>query len=637
LSPLGLRLATRPTLAFRRPPALRSARRKPLLREAIGSMTQVKERTHMRSSAWTIGVCLAATLSLAVAACGGGGSSSDKGTSQGKTGTPSSAAKPGGKLTVVSVGDVLHADCGQAYYQYDYFFCYATQRPLYSYKPTDGVHMVPDLASAPPQVSSDGLTVTVKIRSGVKFSPPVNREVTSKDVKYAIERMFFDTVQTGYATLYFNDIKGAKAGVKPGTKISGIATPDDRTVVFHLTKSTAGVLAGGALALPGTSPVPREWAAKFDKKTPTTYGENQVATGPYMVANNAQGKAIGWQPGKSLHLVRNPNWDKSTDYKPAFVDEIVALQGNDDTTVASRRILSGQSMVNGDWSPGPSTLKEASSNNKDQLVLVPAASIRYVAINTTVKPFDDVNVRKAVSAAMDRNALRLARGGPLTGYIATHYLAPGINGFDQAGGMQGPGADFLNTTGEPNMPLAAEYLKKAGYSSGKYTGGESVLMVGSNEGTAANVSEIVKANFEKLGFKVILRLVTTPVMYGKYCQSPPAQVAVCPNMAWGKDFADGQTLLDPLYNGNNILKQANNNVSQLNVPAINDAMEKATLVTAPSDRGNAWADIDKDIVQEAPAVPWLWDKQASIESANVRGVVSSFNTMWDPSWTSIKR
>jgi len=496
--------------------------------------------------------------------------------------------------------------------------------------------MVPDLAAAPPDVSADGKTVTVKIRPNVKFSPPVNRVVTSKDVKYAVERMFFNTVQTGYATIYFNDIRGAKAGVKPGTKISGIATPDDQTIVFHLTKSTAGVLASGALALPGTSPVPEQWAAKFDKNTPTTYGENQVATGPYMIKNTPAGKSVGWQPGKSLDLVRNPNWDKATDFRPAYLDEVLALGGNDDTTVASRRILSGQSMVSGDWSPGPSTLKTASAHNKSQLAIVPTASIRYVAMNTTVKPFDNLNVRKAVSAAMDRNALRLARGGPLIGDIATHYLAPGINGFDTAGGLKGPGADFLNSTGAPDLKLAASYMQKAGYSSGRYTGGGTVLMVGSNEGTAANVAEVVKANFEKLGFKVTLRLVTTPVMYGKFCQSPAAQVAVCPNMAWGKDFADGQTLLDPLYNGNNILKQANNNVSQLDVPAINDASEKAKLVTDPAQRGTAWADVDKLITDQAPAVPWLWDKQASVQSANVNGVISGFNNMYDPSWVSLK-
>ena len=96
--------------------------------------------------------------------------------------------------------------------------------------------MVPDLAEALPEVSEDGKTVTVKIKQGVKFSPPVDREVTSKDVKYGIERMFFSTVATGYA-FYFEDIVGAEPGAKPGTKIEGIETPDDQTIVFKLSKA----------------------------------------------------------------------------------------------------------------------------------------------------------------------------------------------------------------------------------------------------------------------------------------------------------------------------------------------------------------------------------------------------------------
>jgi peptide/nickel transport system substrate-binding protein len=295
-------------------------------------------------------------------------------------------------------------------------------------------------------------------------------------------------------------------------------------------------------------------------------------------------------------------------------------------------------MISGDFQLPATILAQVSRNSaqKAQMVITPPTGrFRYIALNNRVKPFDNINVRKAISAAFDRNALRQAFGGPLTGEIPTHWIPPGQPGFDEAGGNAGPGVDFLAKP-EGDMQLAMEYMKKAGYPSGKYTGGETVLMVGSNEGTAANVAEIVKSNFEKLGFKVTLRLVTTPVMYGKYCQNPSAKVAVCPNMAWGKDFADGLTMLDPLYNGDNILKQANNNVSMLDVPAINDAMAKAKLVSNLGERGAAWAAIDKQIVDEAPAIPWLWDRQASIQSPNVNGVISSFNTEWDPSWTSIK-
>src|SRR5262245_22507226 len=326
----------------------------------------------MRRSARALAVAAMAALSLTVAACGSSGSDNGNSNSGSKTGNQQSGTpKPGGKLTVLWSNDVDYIDCGATYYQMGQFICYATQRPLYAYKPDDATTLVPDMAASAPQVSADAKTVTVKLRDNVKFSPPVNRVVTSKDVKYAIERGFFNTVNNGYAGAYFGDIEGAKTGVKPGTTIKGIETPDDTTLVLHLTKPTAGVLAAGALALHLTAPVPEEYAAKFDKENPSAYGENQVATGPYMIQNDASGKAIGYQPGKRIHLVRNPSWDKSTDFRPAYLDEIDNLEGNDDTGVASRQILTGKSMINGDFSVPPEQLKQASTQYMDQLQLVP--------------------------------------------------------------------------------------------------------------------------------------------------------------------------------------------------------------------------------------------------------------------------
>jgi peptide/nickel transport system substrate-binding protein len=589
----------------------------------------------MRRSAWTLAVAAMAALSLGVAACGS--SSSDNNNSGSKTGTQQSGTpKPGGKLTVLWSNDVDYIDCGATYYQMGQFICYGTERPLYAYKPDDATTLIPDMASAAPEVSADAKTVTVKIRDNVKFSPPVNRVVTSKDVKYAIERGFFNTVNNGYAGAYFGNLEGAKTGVKPGTTIKGIETPDDTTVVLHLTKPTAGVLAAGALALHLTAPVPEEYAAKFDKENPSTYGENQVATGPYMIENNAAGKAIGYQPGKRIHLVRNPNWDKSTDFRPAYLDEIDNLEGNDDTGVASRQILTGKSMINGDFSVPPEQLKQASTQYKDQLQLVPSGGGRWISMNMTQKPFDDINIRKAVIAGFDRNALRLARGGALIGDMPTHYIPPGMAGFDQAGGLKGFGLDFMNTTGAPNPALSAEYFKKAGMASGKYEGNDEVLMVGDNSGVATKVAELAKTNFEQLGFKVKLRLVEHNVMYTKYCNSPAADVAVCPNVGWLKDFADAQTLLDPTFNGKNIIPSNNSNWSQLNDPAINDAMEKAEIIAKPEERATAWANIDKMITEQAPAIAYVWDKNTEIRSANVNGVATLNYGLWDISFTSLK-
>jgi peptide/nickel transport system substrate-binding protein len=581
------------------------------------------------------GALLALALAGAVLTGCGGGSSGSSSEKPSGVGAPVEG-KTGGKLTVLWTDDVDNIDCGISYYQMGYMVCYATQRPLYSWKPEDGQTPVPDLATADPQVSSDGKTVTVKIRTGVKFSPPVNREVTSKDVKYAIERGFFNTVQNGYAGAYFGDVIGVKVGAKPGTRISGIETPDNQTIVFHLKRGTGGVLAG-ALALPISAPVPEEYAKKFDAKQPSLYGQNQVATGPYMIENNASGKAVGYEAGRSIKLVRNRNWDKSTDYKPAYLDEIDMPQGNDDTTVASRRVVQGSHMLTGDFSPPPAVLAQVvrNSSQKDRLLLFPGGSIRWVSMNSTVKPFDNINVRKAVIAGFDRNAMRLVRGGELVGDIPTHQIPPGIPGFDEAGGMKGPGLDFMSHP-SGDMALAAEYFKKAGYPSGKYTGGKELLMVGTSEGVAQKAAEVAKENFEKMGFKIRLRLVTQDAMYTRFCNSPPANVAICPNVSWGKDFADAQTILDPTFNGKNIVQAGNSNWPELDDPKINAAMDKAELLTDPKQRAEAWGKIDDMVTAAAPAVPWIWDKQALMRSADVNGAVSEFNSMWDLTWTSLK-
>src|SRR5215207_548747 len=133
-----------------------------------------------------------AALALVVSACGGdddsgsGGSSGGGNVAQQETG----GGKTGGVLRQLGASDVDYLDPGHTYYTGGYQVAYATHRALYAFKPDNATEPVPDLAADKPQISEDLKKVTVKIKPGVKFSPPVNREVTSKDVKYAFERFF---------------------------------------------------------------------------------------------------------------------------------------------------------------------------------------------------------------------------------------------------------------------------------------------------------------------------------------------------------------------------------------------------------------------------------------------------------------
>ena len=573
-------------------------------------------------------------LSMFAAACGGddsdeGGSAQSQDSAQ--EGTPAEG-KQGGRLTMLSASDVDYLDPGHTYYTFGFQVQQPTHRTLYGFFPGDNVNAKPDLAESEPQISEDKKTITVKLRPNIKFAPPVNRVITSKDVKYAIERAFTENVGGQY-TNYFSSIEGAPEEPGDFKAIPGLETPDDQTLVIKLSEPL-GVQVAAALVMPITAPVPQEYAEKFDKENPSTYNTNAVASGPYMVRNDAEGKSVGYEAGKSIELVRNPNWDKNSDPRPAYVDEILIRTNASDAGVAARQVLEGQSMIH-DTNPPANVLAQVVRRNKDQLATIPGGAFRWFPLNTTIKPLDDINVRKAILAGFDKDAARKARGGEYVGEIGTHFLPPEFPGFDESGGAKGFGQDYMsNPKGDP--ALAAEYMKKAGYASGKYEGDDELLMVTANADPGKAQAEVARAQLEKLGFKIEFRTVPQDAVYTEWCQVPPKKVAICGSAGWFKDYTDPQSMLEVTFKGSEINKSDNNNnLPQLDVPEIDKAMEEANLLEG-DERNKAWANVNKMIVDQAPAVPFVWDNTNVVHSQNVNGVMNPYSTVLDLAFTSIK-
>ena len=577
-----------------------------------------------------------AVVALGISACG---SSSSKTTSTTPT-TASTAGKTGGTITVLDVaGGVDSLDPGYWYYATDYAdLGDTTQRQLYGWPP-NATNPVPDLATALPAVSDGGKMLTIHIRPGIHYSPPLASEtVKTADIKYAMERCFDGAVGDGYSGAYYSHIVGAPSTPPTSSvpNISGIQAPNATTLVLKLTQPVGVLATGQALTLPCTTPVPESYAAKYDKGATPSYGQHQVFVGPYMIKGAGTGTVPpeGYTANKILDLVRNPSWSKSTDFRPAYFNEIVIKEGYQPED-ASQKILNGSGLLSGDFAAPPPDIAQKYLNSKpSQFHVAPSQSIRYIAMNPTIKPLNNPDVRKAIIAVTDRNALILTRGGKYIGIPATHMIPPSMPGFTQSGGAAGPGNDFYaNPNG--NLALAQSYMKKAGYASGKYSGPQ-LLAVGDNSSPAKETAETFVQQIKQLGFNVQLTEVPHATMYSKFCQVPKSQPAFCPNMAWGKDFFDSQSMTDPLLNGNNIPPAGNSNTAQVNDPGINSALSSASQLLDQTQRNDAYANIDKTATGNAYYDDWIWDNVVGLSSSDVNAVYNQFNNDWDLAYSSMK-
>src|SRR6185437_13474847 len=266
-----------------------------------------------------------AAFALVLSACGGGGSSGTNGSggnkgasgfNAGVTGIVNPSDKKGGTLKMANNDDADSYDPARSYYAWVWNFeksFYVRTLVTNTPKPgKDGVLLQPDLAQAMPEISPDKLTYTFKLKQGLKFED--GSPITSKDIKYGIERVFAQDVLSGGPTYLidfldqgqnypgpYKDTDPNKLGLK------SVETPDDSTIVFHL-KEPFGDFPY-LLAMPGSGPVPK------DKDTGERYNNKPVSSGPY--------KFQSIEVGKKVVLVRNENWDPATDpNRKALPDEI---------------------------------------------------------------------------------------------------------------------------------------------------------------------------------------------------------------------------------------------------------------------------------------------------------------------------
>jgi len=521
-------------------------------------------------------------------------------------------------------------------------------RTLMTYKHISGVEgdsLVPDIASANPDVSADGLTYTFTLKSGIKFGPPLDRDVTSKDIEYAFERINTKSLVAQYGFYYDGVIKGMDGQQKKPTPVEGIETPDDSTIIFHLEKPTGDLLY--RLAMPATAAMPKEVAGCFDKAG--DYGRYLISTGPYMIAGSDGLDASscdtlkpisGFDPTKELTLVPNPDYDASTDSPDVRSNNIAGLHVEIDTNTDDifQKIQAGE--LDGTWASSPPQPVEQAyltdPNLKGLLHADPGDRTWYITMNMLTPPFDDIAVRKAVNYAIDKQALQKAWGGPPHGDIATHIMPPTVLDF---GGEE---FDPYNTPNEAgSADLAKQEMAKSKYDTdqdGTCDAPECKNVVFLNRTTPPHVdmTPSIVDSLSSIGIQLKVRELDTGTCYTTIqTVKNLVPMSACPG--WGKDYADPSTFA-VLFDSSGISCEGQINYSEMGMD-IDKAKEcgvdaefnkvKGTIPNADEDiakcnalsgddRTACWVQFDKDLMTTyIPWVPYLWANAFTIVQPTV--------------------
>ncbi|MGO4126059.1 ABC transporter substrate-binding protein [Inquilinus sp. YAF38] len=490
--------------------------------------------------------------------------------------------KQGGTMTVTYKDDVTTLDPAIGYDWQNWSMIKSLFDGLMDYKPGT-TELVPDLAESF-EVSADGLTYTFKLRHGVKFHN--GRELKAADVKYSLDRVvqpetqspgagFFDSIQ-GFA-----DVSGGKA-----KELSGVTTPDDYTVVFHLTRPDAPFL--HKMALNFSHVVPKEEVEKYG----ADFGKHPVGTGAF--------KMTEWTLGQRIVFERNPDYFQKG---LPHLDKIVFEVGQE-PVVALLRLQRGEVDIAGDGIP-PAKFLEVTQDPayKDLIIQGSQLHTGYITMNVKAKPFDDVRVRQAVNMAINKDRIiRIINGRAKP---ANQPLPPS---------MPGHAADYKGYAYD--VEGAKKLMADAGQSSGFTTD----LYV-ANTDPQPRIAQAIQQDLAQIGIKAEIKALAQANVIAAGGDEKQSTMIWSGGMAWIADFPDPSNFYGPILGCGGAVPGGWNWSWYCNADLDKRAAE-ADAIADPAkaaEREAKWRDIFLDVMKDAPWAPVFNEQRYTIRSERMGG------------------
>ncbi|MET9258289.1 ABC transporter substrate-binding protein [Streptomyces sp. NPDC003717] len=509
-------------------------------------------------------------------------------------------AREGGTISVYQEAGLSHLDPGQIYVSDAGQVANLLFRGLTNFQ-EDGkgnVAVVGDLATDSGKSSDGNKTWTFTLKDGVKDQN--GNVITSADIRHTVERQYAKFIFDGPSYLqtwlsgpkYRDALPDGGFGSKH-LPDSVLATPDEKTVVFHFDTPRPDL--PQTLAMAGYSVVP----AKSD--TRAKYDKAPVATGPYKIAE--------YKVGKSLKLVRNENWDPKTDsVRHAYVDGYNFDFGVTEST-QTKRLIADQ----GGAKSAIQFTGGVESTQIQDVVSDPAVNKRTIKgyqpyVMTLTFNLDRVKnkkVRDAVTYAVNSKSLIAGEGGAYGGDVAPNLFAPTLPGYEAA---YDPYGRLKTPSG--NIEKAKELLKGVPAAEKKL-----VFAYGNNEqGQKRKVA--IEDALGKVGFDVVSKEIDAASYYEQIGKlKNPYDMYIS---GWGQDWPSAATVVTPIYDGDQI-SDGSPNYSHINDPKVQELIKKA-LTQQPTEAAATWKEAQHYILEKVnPGAPLWYTKQFQLYGSNIGG------------------
>jgi oligopeptide transport system substrate-binding protein len=441
-------------------------------------------------------------------------------------------------------------------------------------------------------VSDDGLVYTFHLRDGIQWSDGV--PVTSADFEYAFRRLFNPATASEYAYLQF-PIKGgseiADGSMAVDSPDFGVKSIDDKTLEITLEGPTPYFIQ--ALTHYTGYPVPKHLIeAKGDQWTNV---ENIVGNGPF--------KVVEWVPGNYVKSVKS---DTYYDKDQVKIDEVYYYV-QDDLAAAFNRYRAGEYDILTDLPFDQQQLVKDTMPGEGRFA--PFSGIHYYVINQEREPFNNVDVRKALSISINREIIGpdIWGSGEPPAYA---WVPPGTANYE---GVTPYMPAWASEPYDQRVAEAKAIMEGLGYTADKPL----TLQIRYNTNdNHQRLAVAIASMWEQINVKAELFNAETPVHYDAL-RAGDYDVG---RAGWLLDYSDPSNVLDLLKSGkkgdstswgNNYGHYANAQFDEL----VNKAAAEPDLAARAKELGEA----EKIAMDEFGAFPLAYYLAANVVKPNIKG------------------